>query len=58
MWRPELGTEDEPEGGEATTTTDVEMVEDRFRGGGGDGAGEAATAAGAGHVGDAADGLR
>ena len=48
-----MGTEDEPEGEEARTTTDVDRVEQRFRGGD-----EAATAAAAGHVGDAADGLR
>ena len=48
-----MGTEDEPEGGEATTTTDVDRVEQRFRGGD-----EAATAAAAGHVNDTAGGLR
>ena len=53
-WRPEFGTEDGPEGGEAATTTDVERVADRFRGGGGGGgSAEAATAATpAGHAGD------
>ena len=50
-----MGTEDEPEGDGATTTTDVERVEDRFRGGVGESAAAAATAAG--HVGDAADGV-
>ena len=49
-----MGTEDEPEGDGATTTTDVERVEDRFRGGAGE---SAAAGAAAGHVGDAADGM-
>ena len=48
-----MGTEDEPEGEEARTTTDVDRVEQRFRGGD-----EAATAAAAGHVNDTAGGLR
>ena len=43
-----MGTEDEPEGDGATTTTDVERVEDRFRGGAGE---SAAAAQAAGHVG-------
>ena len=51
-----MGTEDEPEGDGATTTTDVERVEDRFRGGAGESAATAAAQA-AGHVGDAADGV-
>ena len=51
-----MGTEDEPEGDGATTTTDVERVEDRFRGGAGESAAAAAVQA-AGHVGDAADGM-